>query len=224
MDVVYVVGSQTDELRYSIRSLRHVEHDRVWVAGAKPKHLKVEHIPTRERYSKKGLNILNALLTAAEHPEVSDQFIYFNDDFFALRPTTVPVWHKGETQPEKPVRHRDMSWRESCAATAWVLDKWGFGIVNYEMHVPIIFDKQKLAEVIRRAYATHVHGLQARSLYGNVHSIGGTKHADVKIKSDEKAWPSGSAWVSTNNHSFTKGLVGKKLREKFPEPSPYEEA
>lgn len=224
MNVVYVVGDHTDELRYSLRSLRNVEHDGVWVvAEKKPSWYRGGFIHTKDRYSKKGHNINHALLAAAESPDVSDPFIYFNDDFFAVKPSVVPTVHRGPCVVSDPIRHRVMSWHESIGATAWVLKQWGYETLNYELHIPIVFRKQPLADVIRRGLKTQIHGLQSRTLYGNVAGIGGEKARDVKVRGEDAPIPDG-AWVSTSNQSFSKGLVGRQIRDLFPDPSPYEEA
>src|SRR5690554_4826136 len=104
MDVVYVVGQHTDELRYSMRSLRNVEHDQVWIVGTLPDWARnVRLIPAEDRYEK-ARNITEKMYAAASHPEVSDPFIYFNDDFFALKPASIPNRHRGKVDVRKRPR------------------------------------------------------------------------------------------------------------------------
>lgn len=95
MDVVYPYKARPLdlELRFSIRSLVHVEHSKVIVAGDKP-NLRVQHIPVRpclERYRSSTANIL----AAAEKAVETDRFIVMNDDIFVLQPWTFRHENRG---------------------------------------------------------------------------------------------------------------------------------
>lgn len=232
-DVVYVVGpggSSYDELRYSLRSLANVDHGRVWIAGHLPRWVRnVGHIPTEQKLSKFRNSTAN-LLAACAHPDVADDFTFWNDDYFALRRTTVPTWHRGvENSPpqrQNPNRSvRGTTFTSGLAATIWLLREWGIEgtLLNYELHVPMPVDKAAMRDVLTRAARHPIEGLHKRTLYGNACGIGGREHVDVKIPQRDRTFSPSARWVSTNDRSFADGRVGRDLRRRFPDPSPYEE-
>lgn len=224
MDVVYVVGDLTEELRYSLRSLRFVDHDRVWIVGSLPDWAtNVEHIDVRDEWEK-ARNITEKLYAAATHPEVSDRFIYFNDDFFALRPTTVPNRHRGKIDVEKPrfeMRGR-LSLRESREWTFYHLHTWNVDpVISYDfVHTPMVMDKSGVAASIDKARSVGLLAPQVRSLYGNLCGIGGVEGPNVK-RNHGMEIPRDWDWVSTNVNSW-KSKAGAEIRALFPDPSPYE--
>lgn len=216
-DVVYLVrDGPNEELRFSLRSLVNVEHDRVWVVGHKPRWVrKVEHLPTRQdddRYA----NTLAGVLTACAHV---DEFQLWNDDFYALAPTEVPVWHLGPIQPDQYSGCNHPGGRQE---TARLLKSWGIDpVLDYAVHVPLVVESEKMVDAIKRA-GTGIRALHRRTLYGNLYQVGGVQVEDVAIGNLTDV-PDGS-WAATNDHSFRNGAVGRHIRSLFPEPSPYEEA
>ena len=61
-----------------------------------------------------------------------------------------------------------------------------------------------------------------RALYGNYNDIGGFDAPDCKIVRPEIPIPNGARFVSTSDASFINGLVGRQIRERFPEKSQWE--
>ena len=109
-DIVYVVraADKNEELRYSLRSLANLPHAKVWIAGYCPSWVQgVGVIPVKSRTH--GHQHAKASLRAAcEHPEVSDEFVYMNDDFFVMQPLDeLPVMHRGTVADM--VRNRRMA-------------------------------------------------------------------------------------------------------------------
>lgn len=229
MDVVYIVGpgEQNEELRYSLRSLRNLPHDAVWIAGYIPKWVTgVGRIPTEQK-GHKFANALANITAACTHPEVSEEFVYFNDDFYVIRPTSeVPTLHRGPIEPllDKRRRRRSgASYNGGRADTFRLLHQLGYpDPIAYEpIHVPMRFTKSRLLETLE--VGKSVPALHYRTLYGNQWSAGGTVHANVKVSDTAKGFPKGSAFVSTNTRSFERGEVGRLIRNLFPDPSPYED-
>ena len=231
MDVVYVVGpgERNEELRYSLRSLRHLPHGTVWIAGFIPEWVTgVGRIPV-EQGGTKYRNSADNVKAACLHPEVSEDFIYFNDDFFVIRPIEeVPVVHRGPLADLLGTDHRRLkmkrpeSYRGGRRDTYRLLRELGHEApLAYEpLHIPMRFNKRLLLETLR--VGEQVPALHYRTLYGNLNAVGGEFHPNVKI-SDRKALPrDGWAFVSTNEKSFASGKVGQMIRRLLPDPSPYE--
>lgn len=232
VDIVYVVkeADTNEELRYSLRSLQNLPHGQVWIVGHKPQWVTgVEHLPTRQSATKYENSTAN-LLTACAHGDVSDSFVYMNDDFFILtRLEEVPVLHRGPV--EKVLGHyagkgkQGSKYVRGMAETADVLKQWGHDDpISYELHLPMTISKQGMLDAVRRLGKERrtITALHKRTLYGNVAGLGGRQTADCKIfNGGQKLFP-GWQFVSTTDRTFTMGLIGRQLRKKFPNPSPYE--
>lgn len=224
---VYFVrpGDDNEELRYSLRSLANVAHGDVWVVGYKPSWVRnVGYLPvaapkTRIHWTQ----AVVALTEACRSPEIPETFQLWNDDFFTLQPTAIPLWHKGPVEDYARYGRSATNWKTGMQETVRLLNAWGIdAVLDYELHVPMTVDKQKMGEALSRAAPYGLKALQRRTLYGNLWAIGGEPHDDVSI-GNRRDVPSG-VWVSTNDQSFTFGRVGQHIRRLFPDPSPYEEA
>lgn len=233
-DLVYVLGPGGDEeLRYSLRSVAaHLPHRRVWVAGRRPDWVRgVGHVPVPQARTKFENSTAN-LRAAAEHGGVSEGFVYLNDDFFVLAAVErVPVLHAGPApvpapRPARPGRRpaRHASYREGMAATVALLAGWGIGpVLSYDLHVPMPMTKTLLLEALEAAQGSGIVALHKRTLYGNLHAIGGERAADCKIAARSGVWPDGAVFASTTNRSFTHGEAGRRIRGMFAEPCRYEQ-
>ena len=218
-DVVYLCGPRVgDELRYSLRSLVNLPHRQVWLAGHIPKWVRdVGTIPVKQHPAKKWHNQNANLLAAASHPEVSERFVLFNDDFFVMEPVDeVPVWHRGPFTDALLARFaspRSGNYGHRMRETA---DLIGRDQYSYELHVPLPMVKWKTKITVE----SMPEDLLFRSIYGSDWQIGGVEHEDVKVKADDRR-PDGP-FVSTSDTSFRSRPVGKRIRRQFREPGRYE--
>lgn len=224
MDVVYVCrpGNRNEELRYSLRSLVNVPHDRVWIAGHMPTFVRgAGHIPVgfaRSKYA----HTSASLRAACSHAEVSESFVLMNDDFFVMRPTPeIPVLHRGpiEEVEAEYVRRGGITYVASMRqAAGWLAEQGCEPVLSYELHAPLPVVKAQMAEVLDLGVA----GLEThkRTVYGNLGRIGGERSHDYKVIGREwsMSWP----FISTMDHIFARDEVGRYIRARFPEPSPYE--
>ena len=79
MDIVYLLKDSdvNEELTFSLRSLKNIPHDKVFLVGGFPANIdseKVYHIPTYQGLNKYN-NTTNSLKTAANTKEISEDFI-----------------------------------------------------------------------------------------------------------------------------------------------------
>ncbi|MEX2132961.1 MAG: hypothetical protein WEB67_02375, partial [Acidimicrobiia bacterium] len=180
LDVVYLVRQgDNPELRYSLRSLRNVAHGRVWIVGHKPEWVTgCRHIPIRQT-SDKWANTRAGLLAACTHPDIG-RFQLWNDDFYALQPTEIPVWHQGPIEPDRRNRNAPTH-LDGGAATFRLLQRWGVDpVLDYGVHVPMVIDGQRMVEAFERA-GDRIPALHRRTLYGNLSQIGGEQVEDVTV-------------------------------------------
>lgn len=225
-DVLYRVADRAgEELRYSLRSLVNVPHDRVWVAGHVPEWVvgvtQIDSPVLETKWS----TILAALTVACDVDELSKDVLLIDDDVFIMVPIThVPPYHRGLLQDHP----RRSEYGEMYDVTERLLRSLGSrgGLLSYELHTPFPFDKLKMRSVLAAATETVVeHGVvgksfHPRTLYGNVYRIGGTRLHDPKVALTD-AIPRGP-FVSTTDATFARKPVGRYVRNRFPDPGPYE--
>lgn len=229
MDVVYVVreGDDNEQLRYSLRSLANLKHDQVWIAGYKPSWVTgVRHIKTTQAQSRYK-NSTGNLRAACEHPDVSQRFSLFNDDFYVMEPIRqIPRLHRGPVVglmgPSRPNHKlRQNGYLSGMWDTFDLLERMGHDApLSYELHVPMSVDKSKMLATLDAG--AHVDALHKRTLYGNMHRHGGRQVEDAKVH-NRKLPATAKTFLSTSPSSFL-GQTGDLLRERFPTPSEYEVA
>lgn len=232
LDVVYVCEAteRNEELRHSLRSLVNLPHGRVWLVGYKPRWARnVEYIPTSQR-SSKHINTWRNWQAIAAAPELPDQFVLFNDDFYITRPIeTVPGLHRGLLADSIEL-YRQKRLAQTLAratATQGMLRRAGRDgeLYSYELHAPMMIDRAALAEAV--AWVEHNHRgavtqISKRTLYGNWARAGGVGVRDVKVQRADAGLPDTDLpFLSTSPLSW-QGLAGGWVRRTFAVPSMYE--
>lgn len=233
MDIVYRYRATKHghELRLSLRSLRNLPHDRVWVFGEGHPWFsdRIEHVSVPQDRGTKWANSLANIREAVNHPEVSEDFIMMDDDFFVLRPVEIRHWHRGTIEEYFGGREPRGNYNKGLAVTAELMQQYGFEgpYYAYNLHLPMIVNKTLMREALaladdipafKRPVCFHL-----RSWYGNYAKLGGEKIKDVKV-SDFHRKLDDRDFVSTTDRAFV-GMtpIFLQLRALFPDPSPYEE-
>jgi len=185
MDLVYILGSGSDwsdnEIRYSLRSAeQYFPHNKVYVIGRRPFWLeKVIHIPYSDNHQRKSANAIDKIMRAAREDSISDPFVLMNDDFFFLAPQTeVPYYYRGTTSDLiKYHKKRPGYYYETLLNTeAYLIQRGVDNLKDYEVHAPIIYEKQKLLNLSRN----NLKNCQLRSVYCNSYNVGGVEVEDFK--------------------------------------------
>lgn len=229
-DIVYILKNDVkpDELRYSLRSLKNFPHARVWFAGGIPEGLRADGVMPIEqegisKYQKAG----STYRPICENDQISDQFWLFNDDFFIMQPITEYGCVYDETLFEKIIRiedkHNGMTayTKRLRNAAKWLREN-GYDVLNYENHMPMLYDKKKLLRVLDIKETLDSECYPTRSLYGNIYETGEVNHKDVKII-DTGVMPDPECdFLSTSDLSFRRGKVGEYIRDQFKDPCEYE--
>lgn len=225
------VGERNEELRWSLRALSHLPHDRVWVAGYRPRFLakNVGHVAVNQRPGRRYENSTANLLAACEHPEVSDEFIFMQDDVFVMRPMEeVPTLHRGPLSEvtDYYTQKGSVNYLRGMKETARMLEFLGIkDILSYELHAPMVLSKRLMAEAIRTSLSRPLFDTRCfhkRTFYGNRYQVGGEQTHDFKVFGRTQEWSEEWPFLSTTDRSFAKDPVGKHIQARFPEPSPYE--
>lgn len=226
-DILYVYKDfgRSDELRYSLRSLKNIPHRNVVISGDLPDWVQnVVHIPNKKHDwvipDNRFLDAEGKFLTALESRELGEHYINFNDDFFVMQKIDkVPMFHMGKLAWRKP----DSSYRMMLARTGNILSNIGImQPLNYELHLPMPMEKTKRLAINYFMQRNMKRGqvVCMRSMYGNVYEVGGKKKDDVKNLTD-KAEIVNNIFLSSANDTFQQPL-GQYIQLEFPEKSPYE--
>lgn len=223
---VYIYKETEDdgeELRYSIRSLKNIEewNGKVVVIGDKPSWLskKAIHIPVK--HTNHEVCCQNGNMTCyynaelkwrkIDDPRIPDNFIAMNDDFFCTTPSSLGLMYSGQL-----TGYPDNTHGQSKNKTRNWLSANGHNTFNYEIHVPMIINKQKRLEVseIIKDEITTGPVLFWRSIYGNLFHkpYEGRNYIDQKSRDGVL---SRDPWISTS--FFT-----PELARVFPERSQFE--
>lgn len=215
------------ELRHSLRSLANLPHNgEVWLVGDQaPDWLTgVRHIEGNLA-GVKARNVLDNIARAVVHPDVPDQFLLMNDDFFVMQPSDAPVEHCGTLAEHIARQKTQHGWYPATLrATLDYLQSLGIADpLSYELHKPMRVDKARMRQALAECaeFEQYDHpALQARSIYGNRWHIGGRRVADCKVTAVRTYNP--RTVYSTNDRSFRVGAIGVHIRECLAEPSRYE--
>ena len=211
--------SFSNELIYTLRSLKNIPHRNVFIVGDKTR-LKVNHIPYIQT-ANIAINTLNIINLAVESEEVSSSFIYLHDDMYTLRPIkSIPIHHRGlyrDIVQEYQEAGKNTFYTKRMQTTYTRLLSMGIkDPLCYELHIPFVINKAKWLK-----FASHITpDVNKLSMYGNLNEIGGTKINDVKVR--RGGYCNNDMFVSTHDGSFNNSEVGRAIRTMFNEKSPYE--
>jgi hypothetical protein len=225
MDYVYICRSgENEELRYSIRSLvANLPDVNVWLIGSAPSWYTGKLIRNNAKRLKYAL-VRENLRMISEEPQINENFIFMNDDFFVMKPLdAIEIWCGGSLLDRYNRRVHEEGYTDY---TKYLWDTYNTikhsGVenpVDYELHTPLPMTKASLSEALDKP------GLW-RSITANKNSIGGEQHEDVKIyhpsqRLYNKRNLEDSLYLSCDDISFDV-LHSQWLKDRFPEPSRYE--
>lgn len=181
-DIVYVLGHgshwNNNEIRFSLRSvMKYLTGWRnIYIIGENPGFLEGESIhiilhPDEIGPKNADGNIIRKVIRACQIPELSENFIFMNDDNYFLRPISVDqlyVFHKGNLDNIDPIAF-DSFWGRRLGRTRYHLTDKGFTPLHFDHHSPFIFNKYLFPQTVAWFdYASDI-GLTVKSIYGAVH-------------------------------------------------------
>jgi hypothetical protein len=227
MDYVYICrDGDNEELRYSIRSvIANGNPDKIWVVGGKPDWYSGNFISVAQNENKYN-NVLNNLKAICNSAEISSSFILMNDDFFIMKKINGFNNYNGgillnKIHQNEDIANKTLYFNKLNKTYYKLLDLQIKEPLNYELHVPILIEKNKLKRILK-----DIKGCLFRSLYGNLF-LDNTKYIDdVKINLKEKNKDGyfidyiNKQYMSSQDESFIKVLP--ILNKKFNKPSIFE--
>jgi hypothetical protein len=224
---VYLCRSgENEELRYSIRSvIEYFPNAEIWLVGQKPSWYLGSFLEVKE-YADKHHGVYQNLKALCEEPNIPENIVIMNDDFFIVKPIEKIVNYHGGKLFKKVLAYESMFPESSY--TKKLRKAYNYLIKNnvrmpldFELHVPIKVKKSKLVKAIQ-------HNIPWRSAYGNLFKVLATEMQDVKVYSKESKefdwynYKTGeSQFLSTDDSSF-ESVKKDYLGDRFPNPTRYE--
>jgi len=170
-----------EELRYSIRSIVDSFPDsNIWVVGGRPDWYVGKHTQTNQN-DHKYKNAIENLHAICDSKEISDTFILMNDDFYIVKKIDNILNYHGGPLLEKINKYQKINpnsnYTRKLAATYKKIKSLGIDDpLDYELHVPMIMEKDKLKHVL-----SYGDNFLWRSIYGNLFGVVGEQMEDVKV-------------------------------------------
>lgn len=205
------------ELKYALRSIEKYFHaENIILVGDKPDWItNVIHIQAQDHAHRKEFSIKEKILTACKLPLLSDNFLMWHDDHFALKPTEIKYWHNGLLKDE--LKKATRGYKGTMERT---IERFPEG-KNFDIHFPIVFNKQKFTEIM--IYQDEVC---LKSFYCNSLNIEGEYITDLKLN---RPMVRGEIMASIDKRLFFStgplSLVGEMVEvwnELYPEKSKFE--
>ncbi len=221
MDLVYVykesIVSGSEELRYSLRSAQqHLTFDRVFLFGSPPDWLQNAEIVETPQQGNKIMDVSYKIQQMVRNDEISDDFIFMNDDFFLLQDyPKIPYYYNLGLREWK----ENYPWNQGTHYyhLEEVYSRFPDG-KYFEVHFPIVYNKDKLKGLIEK-YNLSVM-LMLRSYYGNEYKLKAEPTVDYKIYVGQI--PLDAPFISTTDLGFMTPQTRAKIKKRFPNPSQYE--
>lgn len=192
IDLCYILGKGStwanNEIRYSLRSVeKHLSNfGRVFVIGEKPENIEnIIHIPCGDKGEFKEVNIFYKVLRAAQEGDISENFLFFNDDHFLNKDQDVesfPNYNKGTLQDSINVKPYAVGgYMTPLRNCQHALKTKGYREINFDHHSPIVYNKTNI-RLLETKYDWSVPaGYILKSLYGNTFVLNPYSSLDCKF-------------------------------------------
>lgn len=182
IDIVCPLGKNSkwfdNELKYSLRSIEKFGKNigRIFIIGEYPDFLLAEflscdlyHIPSTDKYGHER-NIHEKIKIACLDERISENFLFWNDDFFLTQEIDLeqyPYYENGTLRNQIDKRIRFDGYRFSLQNTEDFLRQRGLFTMMHDIHCPIIYNKKKYLNLMEQVDWTARGGYVIKSLYAN---------------------------------------------------------
>jgi hypothetical protein len=201
------------ELRYTLRSLKNITNwnGEVAIVGDKEAWFNdIIHIPCKKRSYSPYEDVANKVMAVLQDDRIPDNYIWTSDDIYVTAKTEVKPLHGGLIPDQVGKGYHN---RAKLATKKWLQDKGIKNPLNYDIHVPMIINKQKRLEVHNLVKGSfRGTALFARTIYGNLYIEESEYYQDNKTKTPNLK---SGLYISTAYYT-------DELDKLFPKPSKYE--
>jgi len=205
---------QDNELRYSLRSIaQFISHSEIIVIGHKPNWLtNVTHIPAKDEYGfiNSAKNIHNKILQSPV-----EDFILWNDDYFALQPINLQNYHSGH------ISEKLQSLKNNLFANT-VRNTIPYTTNYFDIHYPMVMNLSVYKNTVAKLDWSKPYGYCIKSLY----ATDGIYRKDVKLFERMKIEQIQTLLKHVDLFSLHDTALNSHMRQflkqTFPNPSRYE--
>lgn len=234
IDIVYPLGSGSlygnSELKFSLRSVeKHLTGWRnIHVVGVFPKWANglLKHIKATETQVK-ALNILEKIRIACLCPDITDKFLFMNDDHIFISDcdaVTYPYYYSQEDLTEIMETRGDRDpYKMICNDTLRMFD----GLMYFDIHKPMVIDKKVFLAMLEEInFKKYGYGLLIKSSYCRFAGISGVQKKDCILRNTQDTEHlddilSGQELFSFHDEAVNNRLIGY-LDKNFPIKSQFE--
>lgn len=204
--------TNSEELAWSIKSLKNVEHGQVMIVGdSVPGHEVTQSLINSWSRNSRYHDTINKYYTACMLAE-TDELLLMNDDFFIMSPWVPVNYNRGTLVDHMQWRKGKDDYQRMLELTNRFLLSKGIANLSFELHAPMLVNrlllKQAIEEIMPQLRLRRT--LCLRSYYGNRFNIESEYMADVKNPTN----PESMTLLSTNNRAFMSDL-GNYIRSKL---------
>lgn len=188
MNAVYPLGKGShwgnNEIRFSVRSLEMFTSIReVFIVGENPGF--GNHIPYRETQHP-AVNIWEKLVEACLTDEISDPFLFINDDHYFIKPVEIESYpnyyaYRISEYPSLKIKHGGNPYYQLVERTFKILGD----VLFFNVHCPCLIHKQKFLDCFE-TYRQEIYtegGLLVKTTY--LQNEPGVQMDDYKIRFNE---------------------------------------
>lgn len=216
-----------DELRYAIRSMEHLPYRQLVICGYIPGWLMPDYaLSFKQNAGSKYKNTTHIMKMACLDVNISDPFIWSNDDIFALFSIdSLPILNRGSLEDMLRIytAKGGVSYTRGIRDTKTLMEQQCFEgpLLSYELHMPMLIHKKPMLECLRMAEGV-VSIFHKRTFYGNYVDYGGETVKDSKVYKADQDWSTSFPFLSTSDDAFKHYYVGRWIRNQFICPTRYE--
>lgn len=189
--IVYPLGNGSRlndaELKYSLRSVEKnlCGYGNVFIVGRKPTWIQnITHIEAKDHFEVPDRNIMTKIMKACDNPDVSDTFLFMNDDHFLMHTFHVekfPFYYSESIESYLERRGMD-GYGQRVRNTYDYLKKNDLPTKYFDSHTPILIEKSRFKEIMSKVDWEKKHGFVIKSLYANSLKIEGIQEKDHKLE------------------------------------------
>lgn len=170
------------ELQFALLSIEKylTGWGKIFIIGDRPKFTNgFTHIPAKDTPGRKQYSLMNKLMIAVEDERISEDFVYWHDDHFLLKPldvSEIKPWYDGSMLGAFDKSHGN--YKEAIMNTIKIV---GAAVPYFDIHVPCVFNKKKLRVISQGDWANKEYGFVIKSLYFNTFPEESEYMKDCKI-------------------------------------------
>ena len=192
------------------------------------------HLPLTDPFpSNKDANIIRKVLKACAQKELSNNFLFMNDDYYINKPiseTDMKAWYLSYMSQYKDDWFNENNWKAAVKRTYDFLKARNFSCYHFDgSHCPQIYNKWTFQQVMNRVGWDGELGYTISNLYLNItgaepHFVGNCKKAFVENDLCDLGMKEAirKATFISNNDSGLSDDFKNLLQELFPTPSKFE--